>query len=88
MYVDQLYLDNGATIRLNDVRIYYRFRAGHRANVITQGCGELVRVPGAFLPERCPEIPTTSQWGLVVMAMLVVTAGSIVVIRRRRLSAV
>jgi len=83
LYVDQLYLAEGATIVLDDVRIYYAFQAGHKANIITLGCGEMVRVPRPFLPGRCPTIPTVSQWGLVVMTLLLVTAGSIVVLRRR-----
>ena len=29
-------------------------------------------------------IPTLSQWGLIVMALLMVTAGAIVIIRRSR----
>ena len=31
-----------------------------------------------------PSIPTVSQWGLIVMAALLVSAGAIVIVRRRR----
>ncbi len=30
------------------------------------------------------DVPTTSQWGLIAMALLLVTAGAIVIVRRRR----
>lgn len=34
-----------------------------------------------------PDIPTVSQWGLIVMAALLVLAGTIVIVRRRRVAA-
>lgn len=35
-------------------------------------------------PTNCPDcVPTVSEWGLVVMAMLVLTAATVVIMRRR-----
>ena len=31
-----------------------------------------------------PDIPTVSEWGLIIMAVLLVTAGAVVIMRRRR----
>lgn len=87
LYVDQLFLGNNSTITLNDVRIYSPLVVGEKkATVIlagTSGCAGIVPVPVHNLPGRCPMIPTVSQWGLIVMALLVMTAGSVVVARRR-----
>ena len=38
--------------------------------------------------EYRPAIPTVSEWGLVVMALLVLTAGAIVLAKRKGLSAI
>ena len=47
-----------------------------------------VRTPiaEAVIPQRkrLPNIPTLSEWGLIAMAGLLVTAGAIVIVRRRR----
>lgn len=37
-----------------------------------------------FQPSPPTRIPTVSQWGLIIMAMLLVTVGMIVIVRRRR----
>ena len=34
--------------------------------------------------EPCPAVPTVSEWGLIVMTLLLLTAGTIVFSRRRR----
>jgi hypothetical protein len=31
-----------------------------------------------------PQVPTVSEWGLIIMALLLLTAGTIVIVRRRR----
>lgn len=60
----------------------------HKATVVVGGGQELwldnitAEGPaGIFAPSR---IPTVSQWGLIVMAALLLTAGTIVIIRQRK----
>jgi len=51
------------------------------ANPYTQGAGLTRPVGLAFVPSPAP-IPTVSQWGMVVMVLLVLLAGTIVYTRR------
>lgn len=51
---------------------------------------ECIKADGRFLgvgtiscPDNCFNIPTVSEWGLVVMAVLVLTAATVVIMRRR-----
>jgi hypothetical protein len=60
----------------------------HSATVVVGGGQELwidnitaEGVEGIFAPSK---IPTVSEWGLIVMALLIVTAGAIVIVRRSR----
>ena len=59
----------------------------HKANVVVGGGQELwidnveaEGAPGVFAPSK---IPTVSEWGLIVMALLLMSAGVIVIVRRR-----
>lgn len=47
-----------------------------------QGDGTLC-VPEACIPKEL-NIPTTSEWGLIVLTLLILTAGTVVIARRRR----
>ncbi len=50
-----------------------------------EAAGAKYRGDGTNCAEECPDpIPTVSEWGLVVMGLLVLTAGTVVVIRRRQ----
>lgn len=46
--------------------------------------GEGIQTETIHQFQPSPEVPTVSQWGLIVMAALLVSAGTIVIVRRRR----
>ena len=48
------------------------------------GCGQSTDENGNGVLDDCaPDIPTVSQWGVVAMTLLVLTAGTVVLARRR-----
>ncbi len=89
LYVQRLVLENGGIMTLDNVRIYAAHFVGDEGNVIELGCGELVHPSGYDPPPlgNCRPIPTVSEWGLVVMTLLLAAAGSLVAARRRLRSA-
>ncbi len=72
LYVCELVLEAGSTINVVDTIIYYKS---------LQDNGATIDVPGNLILVD-PSIPTVSQWGVVVMVLLIVTAGTIVFRRR------
>jgi formylglycine-generating enzyme required for sulfatase activity len=49
------------------------------------GCGQSTDANGNGVLDDCaPDIPTVSEWGVVAMTLLVLTAGTVVLTRRRR----
>jgi hypothetical protein len=39
---------------------------------------------GGAVPGGVPAVPTVSEWGLIIMALLILTAGTVVICRKRR----
>jgi hypothetical protein len=71
---DECDLDCGATVGVG----------GGSCNVVYPGCGGSPDLNGNGIPDECvPDIPTVSEWGLVAMALLVLSAGMAVMVRRR-----
>lgn len=48
-------------------------------------CGNVPNPPGTtqIIPSYHPSVPTVSEWGLIIMGLLLLTAGTIVIARRR-----
>ncbi|GJQ27882.1 MAG: hypothetical protein HBSAPP02_29140 [Phycisphaerae bacterium] len=48
-------------------------------------CNNVPNPPGAtqIIPSYHPSVPTVSEWGLIIMGLLLLTAGTIVIARRR-----
>ena len=63
---------------------------GECIQIVEAGCGTFGKYRGNLTTceqEACAGIPTVSEWGLVAMALLVLTAGTLVYARRRPTSA-
>lgn len=69
LYVDRLELPAGASILLDNCRIYYNTLANGGADVQALGCGELVAIS---------QVPTVTGWGLIAMALLLGAAAAVV----------
>ena len=89
---DWLYVSSGAT---NEV-LRYNASGGFEGIFVAAGDGGLEEPEGlAFGPKdklyvvsvAVDRIPTVSEWGLMVLALLVLTAGTVVIGRRRRAAA-
>jgi hypothetical protein len=53
------------------------------------GCGQSTDSDGDGIPDECESgIPTVSEWGLIILTLLLLTAGTVVIGRRRRAAAV
>ena len=75
---DECDLDCGATIGMT----------GGSCSVVYPGCGGSVDEDGNEIPDECaPNIPAVSTWGLGVLALFVLTVGSVMIARRQRLAA-
>jgi len=73
LYVDTLILGAGATVTVTDTRIYCNTLINSGASVTPVGCGAIV----AIIPPP-PPIPAVSEWGIVAMVLLTLTAATII----------
>jgi hypothetical protein len=85
-----LQLDGSQTITLPDLDLPSSAGIVYRAKVHMDGDPEnVVHYMGQY---QCvpagPIVPTVGQWGLIIMATLIVGAGSLVIVRRRRVPTV
>jgi hypothetical protein len=77
LYVDTLILRDAATITLSNCRVYYN-------NLINEGAFIERIGSGALMPvANLAAIPTVSVWGVVVMFLAMMTAGTVVIRARR-----
>ncbi|MEK7757157.1 MAG: hypothetical protein AAB385_08085 [Planctomycetota bacterium] len=77
LYVDTLILRDAATITLSNCRVYYN-------NLIDEGAFIEHIGSGALMPvANLAAIPTVSVWGVVVMFLAMMTAGTVVIRARR-----
>jgi len=74
LYVQTLILRNGSAVTIAGCPVYYNTLIDEGAAVSTLGGGSLIHVNAG------PSIPAVSTWGLVVIAALLLTVGTIVVI--------
>jgi cysteine-rich repeat protein len=79
LYVETLILRDGSTITLQDVPLFYLTLVDEGGTIITIG-------DDATVEEATPPIPTATTWGLVIVALFLLTSGTIVF--RNRLSSV
>jgi hypothetical protein len=77
LYVDTLILRDAATIILSNCRVYYNNLIDEGAFVERIGGGALIPVA------NLAAIPTVSVWGVVVMFLAMMTAGTVVIRARR-----
>ncbi len=74
---DECDLDCGATVGMT----------GGSCSAVYPGCGGSADENDNGIPDECaPDIPTVSEWGLIVMSLLLLAAGTLVVGRRRSVS--
>ena len=77
LYVDTLILRDAATITLSNCRVYYNNLINEGAFIERIGSGALIPVA------NLAAIPTVSVWGVVVMFLAMMTAGTVVIRARR-----
>ena len=77
LYVDTLVLNAGSSITLDNCRVYCNHLIDHGAQIDTVGFGTL-------LFDLSKPVPTVAEWGVVTMTLLVLTAGTLAIARRRR----
>ena len=66
----------GSVVQLGDSNVYYCTQLDEGVNVSLGGSGRLIQA-------QCdPSIPTVSQWGVMVMALLILSCGTLVCRRR------
>ena len=75
LYVNTLHLEAGSTVRVVDCRVYYATLEDEGAMLEFQGCGELSQVS---------PIPAMTHVGMMLTAVLMITAGAAMIHIRRR----
>ncbi len=78
LYVDTLILRNNSTVVVSNCRVYYNTLIDEGATISTTGTGALVAITGANA------IPAVSTWGIAVMVLMMIVAGSQVIKRSTR----
>ena len=72
LYVDTLILRTGASITIADSRVYYNTLIDEGASISITGGGSFTRISNG------PQIPTVSMWGIAVLVMMLLAAGTLV----------
>lgn|GEM_PF-3304606 len=72
LYVDTLILRSGASITIDNSRIYYNTLVDEGASINITGGGSFARILNG------QQIPTVSTWGMTILVLMLLAAGTLV----------